>query len=421
MELKNRNPYETRIVITGLGTINPIGNNVSEYWDSLIAGKSGVRLARHTDLENFHVKIGAEVDFPDMSEYFKKKILVKKLDRYIVMGHAASVQALKDSGLRAEEAPERTGVLIGTGDAGVGVTFRNVSNVLERGLDSVSPYYVIGCIPNTASAYFAKEYGFQGPNFSVNSACATSNHAIGLSAQMIKMGMADVMFTGGSEAVVNIMGFTGFGVIRALSERNDSPETASRPFDKDRNGFVLSEGAGVVCLEELDHAKKRGARIYAELKGYGFSCDAHDLVAPHPEGRGARQAMEKALDASGINKDDINLINAHGTSTTLGDLVESKTICTVFKDNYKDIPVHSTKSMLGHMIGAAGGVELIAALLAIEKGIIHPTINQFEQDPEILINVVKNKPVEKKIDNILSNSFGFGGQNAVIVVSRYKE
>ena len=421
MAKKRRNPYETRLVITGLGTINPIGNNVTEYWNNLIAGKSGVRLAQHTNVKDFHVKIGAEVDLPDLSEYFPKKILIKRLDRFIIFAHVAAVQAFKDAGIETNKSPQHYGVLIGTGDAGVATHFKNMSNILEYGMESVSPYYVVGSIPNTASSYFAKEYNFQGPNFSVNSACATSNHAIGLSALMIKMGMADAMITGGSEAVVNITGFASFGMIRALSERNDSPETASRPFDKDRDGFILGEGAGVVCLEELEHAKKRGARIYGELKGFGFSCDAYDLVAPHPEARGACSAMSLALESACLNKEDIDLINAHGTSTPLGDLTESEAICKVFNQNYENIPVHSTKSMIGHLIGAAGGTELIAAILALEKGVIHPTINQFEPDPGISINIVKNKPIKAKVNNILSNSFGFGGQNATIVISRFSD
>lgn len=416
-----KDPYATQVVITGLGTINPIGNNVKEFWDNLIIGKSGVRLAQNTNLSNFHIKIGAEVDLPDLAEYFPKRYLTKKLDRFILFAHVAAVQAFKDSGLDASKNPQRYGVLIGTGDAGVGLQFKNISDVISLGMETVSPFYVVGVIPNTPSGYFAKEYNFQGPNFSVNSACATSNHAIGLSALMIKMGMADAIITGGAEAVVNTMGFAGFGKIGALSERNDSPETASRPYDKDRDGFILGEGAGILCLEELEHAKKRGAHIYGELKGFGFSCDAYDLVAPHPEGKGALSAIEGALNNAQLNKEDIDLINAHGTSTPLGDLAESKVICKVFGEHTSKIPVQSTKSMIGHLVGAAGGTEAIAAILALEKGIVHPTINQFEQDSEIKINVVKNKAIELKVNNILSNSFGFGGQNSVIIISRYKE
>ncbi len=414
-----KNPLETRIVITGLGTINPLGNNVDEYWNNLIKGKSGVRLARYTDLSNYKIKIGAEVDLFDITDYFPKQIIQDKFDRFILFAHIAGTQAIKDSNLDFGNAPHRCGVLIGTGDAGLKTQIKSVKKMAQEGIRSISPFYVVSHIPNTGSSYIAREFNLQGPNFSINSACASSNHAIGISALMIKLGLADAMVTGGSDAVVNEMAFGGFGNIAALSRRNDSPETASRPFDKDRDGFVLGEGAGVVVLEELSHAKKRGAKIYCELKGIGFNCDAYDLVSPHPEGTGAAQAMEIAIADAQLNKDEINLINAHAPSTKIGDLSESKAICNVFKTNYKDINVHSTKSMIGHLIGAAGGVELIGAILAIEKGVIHPTINQFNQDPLIPLTIVKNNPKEKKINNIISNSFGFGGQNASIIVSRF--
>jgi 3-oxoacyl-[acyl-carrier-protein] synthase II len=243
---------------------------------------------------------------------------------------------------------------------------------------------------------------------------------LGVAASLIKMGMADVMFTGGSEAVINPMGLSAFGNIMALSERNDSPQTASRPFDKDRDGFVLSEGAGVLCLEELEHAKRRGATIYAELTGYGFTCDAHDLVAPHPDSRGSAQAMQDAMESAHVNPDQVDLINCHAASTTLGDLAESKAINLVFKELAKKVPAHSTKSMTGHPLGAASAVEAIAAILAIQKGVIHPTINQFEQDPAISLNVVRNQPLESHVDHVLSNGFGFGGQNAAVMISRFK-
>ncbi len=404
-----------------MGTINPIGNTVEEFWDSLIAGKSGVRLARHTDLSEFSVKIGAEIDLPDLTEYFPQKKMIKRLDRFEIFGHVAATQALKDSGLDTERAPQRFGVLVGTGDAGVDVQFKNIKNVVNKGMDAVSPFYVVGTIPSTASAYTARAFNLQGPNFSVNSACATSNHAIGLAAMLIKMGLADAMLTGGAEAVVNIMGFGGFGVIQALSERNDSPETASRPFDKHRDGFILGEGAGVLCLEELEHARGRGARIYGEIKGFGFSCDAHDMVAPHPDGRGACNAMELALASAKMNAEDIDLINAHGTSTILGDLSESRAVCKVFGPAAEKVMVHSTKSMIGHLVGAGGGTEAIAGILALEKNVVHPTINQFEPDPEIPLNIVRNQSREARVNNILLNSFGFGGQNATLLISRLKD
>ncbi|MEW6516008.1 MAG: beta-ketoacyl-ACP synthase II [candidate division FCPU426 bacterium] len=415
-----RDPYATRVVITGLGTVNPLGHTIGEFWENLTAGRSGIRLARHTDLDGFPVRIGGEVDLPDLAPYFLHPKMIRRLDRFIVFSQIAGAQALRDSGLEVARAPRRFGAVIGTGDAGVGVQFANVSTVLQKGMESVSPFYVVGTIPNTAAGYLATEYGLQGPNFTVNSACASSNHALGLAAMMIKLGEADAMLAGGAEAVVNTMGFAGFGVIRALSERNDSPETASRPFDKDRDGFVLGEGAGVLCLEELEHARRRGARIYGELSGWGFTCDAHDLVAPHPEGRGAVEAMNLALESARLEPGDIDLINAHGTSTPLGDLSESRAIGKVFREHTPDIPVHSTKSMIGHLVGAGGGVEAIAGLLAVDKGIIHPTINQFEQDPEIHLHVVRNQAREAEVGHFLSNSFGFGGQNASVVISKFK-
>ena len=421
MNTIKRNPHETRVVITGMGTINPLANTINEFWDNLIEGKSGIRLVKHTDLSDFSVQIGGEVDYPDLSEYFPQKML-RRLDRFIIFGHVAATRAFKDAGLEPidiEKAPHLYGTIIGTGDAGSGLHYRMFQQIQEVGMDHASPFYVIGVIPNMPPAYFSKENNFQGPNFSVNSACATSNHAIGTAASMIKMGLAEVMLAGGTEAVLNVAGFSGFGVIRALSTRNDSPETASRPFDKDRDGFVLGEGSGIICLEELEHAKNRGARIYAELKGFGFSCDAHDLVAPQPEGRGAVIAMNSALDSASLNKESIDLINAHGTSTMLGDIAESKAINKVFGDYTSSIIVHSTKSMIGHLIGAAGGVEAIASILAIEKGVIHPSVNIFKQDPQINLNIAADGPIEQKVRHVLSNSFGFGGQNASIILSEF--
>ncbi|MDH4257760.1 MAG: beta-ketoacyl-ACP synthase II [Candidatus Aminicenantes bacterium] len=421
MNRKKRDTDTTRVVITGMGTINPIGYNVEEFWENLIAGKSGIRLIQNVDLSDFSVKIGGEVDYPDLSEYFPKRML-SRLGRFIIFGHVAATQAVKDAGFSLEDLqkePSRHGVIIGTGDAGNGLHYEMFRQIQDYGMDSVSPFYAVGAIPNTPPAYFAKEHNFQGPNFSVNSACATSNHAIGVAALMIKTGLADVMITGGTESVLNAAGFSGFGIINALSRRNDSPQTASRPFDKDRDGFVMGEGSGILCLEELEHARKRGARIHAELRGFGFSCDAYDLVAPHPDGIGAKIAMENALITANLNKEDIDLINAHATSTPLGDLMESRAIRSFFGGLADNIPVHSTKSMIGHLIGGAGGAEAIAVVLAIQKGVIHPSINVFERDPRIDLNIVANKPMEKKVQHVLSNSFGFGGQNAAIIISKF--
>lgn len=409
---------ERRVVVTGLGTINPLGNSVEDYWANLTRGKSGVRLSQHADLSDYKVKIAAEVDLPDITSYFPRQIIQDRFDRFIIFAHIAATQALKDSGLEVEKAPGRYGMVMGTGDAGATTQVNSVKKMLKSGLKRTSPYYIISHVPNTCASYTAKEFNLQGPNFTVNSACASSNHAMGVSATMIKSGMADAMLAGGTEAVLTEIIFSGFGNMAALSRRNDDPETASRPFDKDRDGFIMAEGASVVMLEEYEHAKKRGAKIYGELSGFAFSCDAYELASPDPEGTGAANAMNTALDMAGLNSDQIELVNAHAPSTKFGDRSESNAICKVFGSHSKDILVHSTKSMTGHLIGAAGTSELIAAILAFEKGIIHPTINQFEQDPEIPLNIVRNESIEKNVNHILSNSFGFGGQNACVIISK---
>jgi 3-oxoacyl-[acyl-carrier-protein] synthase II len=413
-----RDPREVRVVISGMGTINPIGGNVKEFWENLIKGKSGVRRLQAFPIDGYSVQIAGEIDLPDLTGYFKDKKMSRRLDRYVILAQIAATQAIRDSGLDVEKAPQRYGVIIGTGEGGVGTRYNNTKKMLADGMQSTSPFFVM-CIPSTASGYFAMEWNLQGPCFSVNSACATGNHAMGVAASLIKMGMADAIFTGGAEAPIFPSGMAAFGNIMALSERNSSPETASRPFDRERDGFVLSEGAGVLCLEELEHAKRRGARIYAELAGYGFSSDAYDLVAPHPESRGSAQAMKGALDNAKLNIDQVDLINCHAASTPLGDLAESKAINVVFKDRARGVPAHSTKSMTGHPLGAASAVEAIAAILAIQEGVIHPTINQFEQDPRIMLNVVRNQPRDARVNHVLSNGFGFGGENAAIALSRF--
>jgi 3-oxoacyl-[acyl-carrier-protein] synthase II len=381
-----RDPNSVRIVITGLGTINPLGNNVAEYWENLAAGKSGVKILDKDMLKDFPVRIGAEVVLPDdLSAYFPKGEPAR-LARFIKLGHIAASQAFWDSGIErsmVENDPSRFGAIIGTGGAGNGAQYETYDRVWQRGLDAVESGDFVEAMPNTAAAYFAKEFNLQGPNFTVNSACASSNHAICLAAINIKMGMADIIFAGGAEADVNMPCFAGFNAIYALSRRNDDPQTASRPFDKDRDGFVLGEGSGILCLEEYEHAKARGAKIYAELKGCGFSCDAYDVAAPHPEGRGTSLAMKNALDDAKLDPSDVDLINAQGTSTKVGDKTESRAIRAAFGPAADGIYVHSTKSMTGHLVGAAGGIEAIAGILALERGIVHPSINVFKQDSEI--------------------------------------
>ena len=413
-----RNPSEVRVVITGMGTINPIGSSVAEFWENLVKGKSGVRRITSFPINGFSVQIAGEIDLPDVSPYFRNRKMARRLDRFVVLSQIAGDQAIRDSGLDVEKSPDRYGVIIGTGEGGAGTRYFNTKKIVEEGMQATSPFFVL-CIPSTASGFFAMEWNLQGPCFSVNSACATGNHAFGVAASLIRMGMADAIFTGGSEAVINPTGLAAFGNIMALSERNDSPETASRPFDKGRDGFVLSEGAGVLCLEELEHAKRRGATIYAELTGYGFTSDAHDLVAPHPKSRGSARAIQNALESAHLNTDQVDLINCHAASTALGDLAESNAISAVFKERAAKIPVHSTKSMTGHPLGAASAVEAIAVILAIQRGVIHPTINQFEQDPRISLNVVRNHPREGRVDHVISNGFGFGGQNAAVTLSRF--
>ncbi|MBN8215600.1 MAG: beta-ketoacyl-ACP synthase II [Spirochaetes bacterium] len=425
MTPSNRINPSVRVVITGIGTINPLGRSVPEYWANLAIGKNGVRRVQRTPLpENFPVKVGGEVDLPeDMTPYLPKKMM-RRLDRFVHLGMVAATEAFHDSHLDAEaiaKAPHRYGAIIGTGDAGVGFTYETFKTIETKGMDHTSPFYVVGVIPNTLSGFFAKERGLQGPNFSINSACATSNHSLGTAASFIRTGLADVIFAGGSEAVVNTAGFAGFNAIFALSRRSVDPETASRPFDKDRDGFVLGEGAGVLCLEELGHAKARGARIYGELTGFGMSCDAHDLVAPHPEGRGSALAMRFALEDARLAPEAIGLINAHGTSTPIGDLAECIGIHQAFGAAAASIPVHSTKSMTGHLIGAAGGIEAIACLQALNESLVHPTIHLHEKDPRIDLDIVSPGAREISVDHVLSNSFGFGGHNACIVLSKFKD
>ena len=410
-----------RVVITGVGTINPVGNTVPEFWDNLLNRKSGIRLSQKVDLDNYHVKIAGEIDKPDLSEYFPSKKMLRRFDDYIVWAHVAGSQAVKDAGIDIDKAPHRYGSLIGTGDAGLSTQLNVISQINENGMASASPFYVINAIPNTATAYLAQIWNLHGPSFSVNSACATGNHAIGVAAALIEMGMADAIFAGGSECVINKAGIAAFGNIMALSTRNDDPETASRPFDKDRNGFVMSEGSGVLCLEDLEHAKQRGAHIYAELKGMGFTTDAHDLVAPHPEARGASLAMNIAMEMAELNPEDIGLINAHGTSTPMGDKIEGFAINRALGEQYgPKVPVHSTKSMTGHIIGGTSAVEAIAAMQVFEKGVAHPSINLFEQDPEINLNVITEATELPNVKNIMSNAFGFGGHNATLIFSKFE-
>jgi len=411
---------ERRVVVTGLGTVNPIGNTVQEYWANLKQGRSGIRFIKNIKLHDYHIRFGGEVDYPEnIRDYFGQPKMIKRLDRYIVMAHIAGIQALRDSGLAAGNLGERCGAIIGSGAGGV-LAHQNAINLIhENRMNEVPPFYIVSCIPSTGTAFFAREAGIRGPSFSVCSACSTGNHAFGQSYSLIKSGIVDVMFAGGSESAVNEMGLAAFGNIAALSSRNENPERASRPFDADRNGFVLGEGAGVLCLEELEHAERRNAHIYAEIVGFGFTSDAHDLVAPHPEAEGAVRAIKTAMNMAGLEAEDIDLVNAHGTATPIGDRIEGIAINTALKEHGSRVPVHSTKSMTGHLLGGASAIEAIAAIMAFEENIIHPTANHDRLDPEINLNVITAPTDASSVNHILSNAFGFGGLNAVLILKRY--
>lgn len=413
---------ERRIAITGMGTINPLANDVPSYWKGLKTGRSAIRQLRNVDLSKYHVNIGGEVDYPDnLRAYFKQPKMIKRLDRNIVFAHVAGVQALEDSGLEIEGIAGKCGAIIGTGAGGIRAHQINIDRIYEGKFNEVSPFYLISAIPSTATTYFVKESGIKGPILSVNSACASSNHAFGLASMMIKAGMADVMLAGGTESAVNAPGMISFGNIAALSTRNDEPQSASRPFCADRDGFVMGEGAGVLCLEELEHAKARGAKIYGELTGFGFTSDANDLVAPHPEAEGAIRAIHIALDMAGLQPLDIGLINAHGTSTPIGDAIEGLAINKVFTGDSGGVLVHSTKSIVGHLLGAASAVEAIAAMMVFGENVVHATANFNNPDPDINLNIVSENLDGSGINHILSNAFGFGGMNACVILSRYQE
>lgn len=406
-----------RIVITGLGTVNPLGHDVASTWDALAKGTNGIGPVTRFDASTYATRFAGEVKgFDDLSS-FKDAKMAGRLDRYQILGHHAAAMALADSGVDVESVAERFGVILGTG-IGAMATITEQQRLLDaRGNKRVTPFLIPAIIPNMLSGYFSIEYGMKGPNLSVVTACATSNHAIGEAAEIIRRGDADLMIAGGAEAAVAELTFAGFCNMKAMSTRND--ETASRPFDAGRDGFVMGEGAGVLVLEELEHAKARGARIYAELAGFGQSADAYHLTAPHPEGEGGYRAMKMALTKACLNPSQIQLVNAHGTSTPLGDKGETGAIKRCLGESARDVMVHSTKSMIGHLLGAAGAVELIAALMAIEKGIVHPTLNQFESDSDCDLDYVPNVAREAKVDAFLSNSFGFGGHNATLVVKRF--
>ena len=403
-----------KVVITGLGIISPVGNTIEQAWQNILAGRSGIDKITRFDASTFSTHIAGEVKDFDVSKYIPV-MDARRMDTFIHYGMAAGIEAIKDAGLEANPAnADRIGISIGSGIGGLPMIENTRDEFNASGIRKVSPFFVPGSIINMISGNLSIMYGYKGPNIAIVSACATATHSIGDAARFIEYGDADIMIAGGAESTVSPLGVGGFCAARALSTRNDDPKTASRPWDKDRDGFVLSEGAGVVVLEEYEHAKARGARIYAELAGFGMSADANHMTAPCEDGSGAARCMSNAMRNAGINADDVNYLNAHGTSTPLGDKAETTAVKRAFGDHAKRLVVNSTKSMTGHLLGAAGGVEAIFSTLAIYHQVSPPTINIFNQDADCDLDYCANQARQMKIDVALSNSFGFGGTNATL-------
>jgi 3-oxoacyl-[acyl-carrier-protein] synthase II len=415
MELK-------RVVVTGMGALTPLGNNVPDYWNALVNGISGADFITAFDVSKFKTKFGCELKGFDPVDYLERKE-ARKLDRFTQTAVVASDQAVADAGISKENVdPDRVGVIFASGIGGL-ITFQN--EVMEfakgDGTPRFNPFFIPKMILDIAAGHISMRHGFRGPNFAVVSACASSTNAINAATTEIRLGRADIILTGGSESVISEAGVGGFNAMKALSERNDDPKTASRPFDKDRDGFVMGEGAGVLILEELEHALQRGAKIYCEVAGGGASADAYHMTAPHPEGLGARNVMMAALRDAGMQPTDIDYINVHGTSTPLGDLAESKAIRVVFGEHAYKLNVSSTKSMTGHLLGAAGVIEAIACIMSVRTDIVPPTINHFTDDPELdcRFNFTFNHAQKRTVNAALSNTFGFGGHNASVIVKKF--
>jgi 3-oxoacyl-[acyl-carrier-protein] synthase II len=409
---------ERRVAVTGLGLITPLGNDVATNWQNVLAGSSGIGPITHFDASTLPVRIAGEVRNFDPVAYIEKKD-VKKMDPFIQYAVAAAQGAVDDAGLRIDAAPaERVGVLVGVGMGGIATIEEQVSNFLESGVKRVTPFFIPRLIGNMAPGQIAMRFGAKGVNYAVTSACASGGHAIGEAYRLIRFGFQDAMLAGGAEAAVTPMGVGGFAVMRALSARNDEPQRASRPFDRDRDGFVIAEGAGMLVLESLDAAVARGARIYAEIIGYGANADAYHITAPSPEGEGAARCMRLALEEGEIDPLDVGYINAHGTSTPYNDLNETQAIKRVFGEHAARLAVSSTKSMTGHLLGAAGAVEAAYTVLALHHGRIPPTINYEHPDPECDLDYVPNRARSLQVRVALSNSFGFGGTNACLAFRR---
>jgi 3-oxoacyl-[acyl-carrier-protein] synthase II len=408
-----------RIAITGIGAVTPIGLSTEEFWSATLAGKSGIAAIEHFDASKFTTRFAGYCKGFDASKWLDHKS-AKNTDRFAHLAIAAADMALEDAGVKPKDLQDRHrfGAIVGSGIGGIGEIYEQTGRLVQRGPDRVSPFFVPKMMLNAASGNIAIRYGITGPNFATASACAASSHAIGTAVLMLRAGMADIMLAGGSEAAVNELGLAAFCAARALSQRNDDPATASRPFDKDRDGFVMGEGAGMLVLEDMDRAKARGARIYAELAGFGASDDAHHMTAPEPEASGAIRAMRCALDDAGLNPDEVQLVNAHGTSTPLGDVAETKAVKAVFGDHARKLKITATKSQVGHFLGAAGVIGLISAILALKSSVAPPTINLRNPDPECDLDYVPNEPKPLEISAAIANSFGFGGHNATLALRR---
>jgi len=413
--------FDRRVVITGMGVVSPVGNDLETFWTNLKEGRSGIGRISAFDISNYDCQIAGEVRNFDPKTVFKNPKDVRRTDRFVHLAMAASKMSIQDSGLDLEKVNlDRFGTIISSGIGGLKTLEDQFTILMNKGPSRTSPFTIPMLISNMASGVISMEFGLRGPNMCIVTACATSNNSIGESWRIIKFGDADIFLAGGSEASIVELGLAGFSSMRALSRRNDQPERASRPFDRDRDGFVMSEGAGVCVVEELEHAKKRGAKIYCEITGYGLSADAHHMTAPPEDGEGAARAMKMALDHAKVSPGDVDYINAHATSTGLGDIAETKAIKRVFGDQTK-VSISATKSMTGHLLGGAGAVEMAACALAIRDGVIPPTINLEHPDELCDLDYTANRAKEKKVRVTLNNSFGFGGHDATLVATAFKD
>lgn len=412
---------DRRVVITGIGALTPVGKTAPDFWNGLISGKSGAQPIEHFDTEDFTTKFAAQIEDYNEEDYFDRKE-ARRLDKVCQYALIAAEEAIDDTGLNLDEVDkDRVAVIVGTGIGGMITFYEQSISFHEHGPRGVSPFFIPKLIPDMVAGQISIKYGFKGPNFCAVSACATGSHNIGLAYDSIKSGQCDMAVSGGSEAPVSRIGLAGFTSMRAMSSRNDDPKKASRPFDKDRDGFVLGEGSGIMFLEEYEHAKERGAKIYGELVGYGFSADAHHITAPDPDGEGVILAINRALEAAEVEPEDIDHINMHGTSTPLGDIAETNSIKKVFGDHAYEINHNSTKSMTGHSLGAAGAIEALATMLATYHDMIPPTINYETPDPECDLNYTVNEAAARDVDYALNNAFGFGGHNTTLVFKKFDE